>query len=386
MTDTYKEMIVAAILDAGTNTNGDGNGGGDPVRIAGNGDADTPRWQPVDIGPAWRGDKPRPVHDVLSRSDGTGLLPPGINWIHGDSGDGKTWVTLIAHAEEARRGRTSIFVTNEDANEDEVVGRLQHLGLTFEQAVKVLVFVVDDAMAPQLNVLGSLIEQHDVRLLTLDSIGGAFAVEGVDEDRDAQVGSWAAATLKPLTKAFPRLSCNVVDHSTKAKDNPLYPSGSKRKRALVTARNFLLEVMSPFGRDRAGFVRLITAKDRTGLWVRGELAAEIRMDATVHPYAVTIDPPPHGAKFRTRQRSTAERIDEVLTKASAPMERHHVARIVNEPGYRQHDENEVAVRTVENVLAKLEQAGKITVTLTTDSGEKGVRLYGKPVPEPELGT
>ena len=70
------------------------------------------------------GEKTRPSAHVFARSDGLALLPPGINYLFGDSGDGKSFVALVATILELRAGHPVIWVTLRDANEDLLVDHL----------------------------------------------------------------------------------------------------------------------------------------------------------------------------------------------------------------------------------------------------------------------
>jgi hypothetical protein len=73
----------------------------------------------------------------------------------------------------------------------------------------------------------------------------------------------------------------LIDHSTKAADNPLHPSGSKRKRAAITGASYLVTAPKPLTKDRGGDLMLTCAKDRHGHFRRGEHVA--RVEFTVYP-------------------------------------------------------------------------------------------------------
>lgn len=250
---------------------------------------------PVDLLPAWRGEKEWQTGEVFRVDDvGPALLLPGINYVHGDSGDGKSMVATLATFSELSLGRHVIWVTYEDAHEQLIVDRLRMLGATEEMMERLDFIIPDVPLKEGAEYLGTLARRREARLLVLDSVGGAMAVESIDEDRDALVYPWFKRTLETIFKFAPALALWPIDHGTKAngRDGKLYPSGSKRKRAIVSGRAYLLEVNGqPFKAGSVGSVRLVVAKDRTGTWGRGDIAAVVRLDATGSVATYTVSSP-----------------------------------------------------------------------------------------------
>ena len=152
-------------------------------------------WEPVDLGPAWRGEKLWPQAVVFSRSDGVALLAPGINYLHGDSGDGKSFLAAIVALGELRAERHCLWVTYEDATEEVLVGRLRQLGATWDDVARLHFFTADEPLSGGVAPLVELVQQTEARLLVLDSVGEAMAVGGINEDRDNEVGPWLRQTL-----------------------------------------------------------------------------------------------------------------------------------------------------------------------------------------------
>jgi AAA domain len=344
------EEEVARLRRAAT-SNGQGDEDQDDIE-------DLASFEPIDLGPAWRGDKPRPAAEVFRRDDGLALLLPGVNYLFGDSGDGKSFVALIAALEEIRTGHPVIWISYEDANEDLIVDRLKLLGATEDEATMLRFSVPQVGLTAGTRRIIELAEEIEARLVVLDSVGEAMAVGGVDEDRDKEVGPWMRQTMRLIHNLNPTLSILPIDHSTKSKDNPLFPSGSKRKRAAVTGRMFLLNVRSPFAIDTVGYVQLVVAKDRGGRFKRADIAAEIMLDATDNPYRWTVTAPRDGDSYspKIRRRTAADRVLEVLGEASVPMTAEQCARIANAPDRTQPGEARLAVGTVGNALAKLGKA------------------------------
>ena len=127
-----------------------------------------------------------------------------------------------------------------------------------------------------------------------------MAVGGINEDKDNEVGPWFRQTLRLIHDLDPSLTIWPIDHTTRSRDNPLFPSGSKRKRSAPTGRAFLLNVRSPFAIGQSGTSNSIVAKDRGGIFKRGAIAAEIKLDATTTPYTVAVTARREGDSYATK--------------------------------------------------------------------------------------
>ncbi len=335
--------------------------GPDPVPLEADEFERDPSWKPIDLGPAWRGEKTRPEATVFLRDDGVALLLPGVNYLHGDSGDGKSLVALIAALAELRARRDVIWISYEDPSEDLIVDRLRLLGASGGDIEGLWLITPQEGMTHGAAYVANLAVETGARLVVLDSVGEAMAVGGVNEDLDREVGPWFRQTLRAIADTAPGVSVLPIDHSTKAKDNPLFPSGSKRKRAAVSGRAYLLNVRQPFGIGVLGYVQLVVAKDRGGTFKRGDIAAEIKLDATATPYEVTVSGPRGGDNYSVRARRNAvERVREVLGDALVPITAEEIARIANGPDRTRAGEGPLAIRTVQNALTKLAEGPEVT--------------------------
>lgn len=236
-------------------------------------------WEPVDLGPAIEGHKSRPEPSVLRREDGGHLFYGGqLNYLHGADGIGKSWVALIAAAQELRAGNHVVWVDWEDPDETTIVGRLGDLVGVDMGAVRERLHYIhphDEATTAAVAKLVELITTTAATLVVLDSVGEAFSVDGVNEDRDDEVAPWMRRVLRPLAEAGAAVL--PIDHTTNANDNPLRPSGSKRKRASVTGHALVVEAVTPFAKGTGGKVRLLSAKDRHGNYRRGDLVATVEL-------------------------------------------------------------------------------------------------------------
>jgi hypothetical protein len=278
-----------------------------------------------------------------------------------------------------------VWVTYEDANEELIVTRLGQLGATWEEVQRLRFFNATDALTSGIEQLAAIALVTGARLLVLDSVGEAMAVGGIDEDRDKDVGPWFRNTLRRIHEACPALAIWPIDHATKAKDNPLFPSGSKRKRAAVTGRAYLLNVRSPFGIGAVGYVQLVVAKDRGGRFKRGDIAAEIMLDATTEPYTWTVTAPHTGDSYSPKvpPPTAVERVLEVLGEAAVPLTAEAVARVANGPDRRREGEADLAIKTVRNALGTLSEVQRTEEKRV--EGRKPVALWHLASPERDEG-
>lgn len=239
-------------------------------------------WQPVDLGPALRGERKPIAPEVLRRDDGQCLFYRGqYNGIHGDSGTGKSWTCLVAAAQEIAAGNHVVWIDFEDPTEVPIVERLtRNLDLAAEDIEERFHYIGPKVEFGPRAVAhaAELVNQWQAVLVVIDSLGEAFGIEGVDEDKDKDVAPWLRRVVRPLVDTEAAPAVVSVDHATKAADNPLYPSGSKRKRAAITGASYLVTASKPLDKQHGGTLLMTAAKDRHGTWRRGKHAAELVVD------------------------------------------------------------------------------------------------------------
>lgn len=236
--------------------------------------------QPVDLLPVLAGEVTQPKPTVLRRHDGRHLFFPGqVNGLHGDSGTGKGWVLCHAVADELAAGNNVMYLDLEDVAAS-IVGRLIALGATTDEIAQRFTYIRPTVpLDPRaVHHLVGIIDTIEPTLLIVDSLGEAFGLEGIDENKDAEVGPWLRAVARTLADAGPAVV--LVDHSTKANDNPLHPSGSKRKRAAIGGASYLVTATKPLGKGRSGRLKLTCAKDRHGNYARAEVVAHLTVDGS----------------------------------------------------------------------------------------------------------
>lgn len=222
----------------------------------------------------------QPAPDLLHRDDGKHLIYKGmVNGIHGDSGTGKSWLIVYTAAQIIRSGGLVLYLDLEDTPSS-IVARLRLAGLTDEQILSGLDYrrPTESFTQPAVDCLCADLARDGHELVVIDSLGEAFALDGINEDKDNEVGPWLRHVARPMADTGAAVA--LVDHSTKAADNPLFPSGSKRKRAAITGASYFVEAIDSMAKDRGGRLRMTCAKDRHGTYARKEVVADFVMGAT----------------------------------------------------------------------------------------------------------
>lgn len=244
----------------------------------------------VDLGDWWDRAEPERQADVLTRTDGTALLyTADLNWIYGDSGSGKTWIALAAAVQELAAGRHVAWIHYEDPTPATIIGRLKTLNVPRHIAVAQFHYLDPQGTTINWPDLITLCHSHNITWVTLDSVGEALNAAGLNEDSDAEVGPWLTTGPRAMANAGIGIVC--VDHGTKAQNQKLHPSGSKRKRAAVTGTALLIEPIVAPTIDRDGMIRITCAKDRHGNHQQGSTIgiAHLRRDTTTGGLIVTIN-------------------------------------------------------------------------------------------------
>jgi KaiC/GvpD/RAD55 family RecA-like ATPase len=260
-------------------------------------------WERVDLAPALAGTITRVLPTVLRREDESHLFYPSrVNGLHGDSGLGKSMVSAVAAAQELNAGHHVGWVDLEDPDPTTIIERLRMFTVDDDTIAERFHYWAPREPFDNAAVAALVAEatEYDLTMLVIDSVGEAFGLEGLDENKDVEVGPWLRRVARVLADAGPAVV--LVDHATKAADNPLHPSGSKRKRAAITGASYLVEATKPLTREHGGELRLVCAKDRHGTYRRGAVVATVDLAVYLDGgVSVKVWPP-----FPTDTASTAE--------------------------------------------------------------------------------
>ncbi len=217
------------------------------------------------------------IPDLVRMDDGRGLLyRERFNLIHGDSGAGKSWIAALAIKQEAMAGNVIAVMDIEDTPQP-LIERLLQLGLGRDDILNTLVIAhPTEALEGKIDRIVENITTAGACHLFIDSLGEAFALSGVDENKDVEVTPWLKQVVTAIIDRTDA-GVTVIDHGTKAAEKPLHPSGSKRKRAALTGTGWLLEAAEPFTKVDDGYARLVCAKDRHGNYRAGDHIGSLKM-------------------------------------------------------------------------------------------------------------
>lgn len=227
-------------------------------------------WLPIDLGPAVRGERVALAPTVLSRDDGVMLLyRDRLNSLVGETESCKSWIALIAIAQELRLGNHVVFLDFEDSDTG-IVERLQSLGVSDGQLdgpERTFHYVNPDGPftdTDRVLLVEEFIDKYgSPSLVVIDGITGAFAQAGLSPDSGVEV----AAFYDQSPRWFARQGAAVllIDHVTKsAESRNGYAIGSERKKSGIDGAMYTVETITPFGRGKTGIVKLSVVKDRPG--------------------------------------------------------------------------------------------------------------------------
>lgn len=270
----------------------------DPVAVAGeddDGEAGTAGgWQPVDLSTYLDGEYSPPAATLMPRTDGVGLLYPGMTHsIHGESESGKS---MLVQAEAARllKAGCSVLVIDYEADAGSVVERLRLMGVTREQLAR-LTYVQPEMDYGQTEAsraaFGALLERT-FALVVIDGVTEALAQAPTKARSTAGLGGNDDITV--WHDRLPRLLAKrtgaavvLVDHVAKGPDAGRFAIGGQAKMATISGAAYLVRTTTPLGRGLVGEVDVFVAKDRHG-YVRSQ-GGEFTKDRLQHVATAVVD-------------------------------------------------------------------------------------------------
>lgn len=287
--------------------------------LAAQGEAPLSSWDTVDLGPFLDGTYRPPRPALLHRSDGLALFYPGLTHaVYGETESAKSWIVLLACAQEIRAGRHVLMIDLE-SDPGFTVHRLRLMGCTPDE-IKALFHYVgpwakpsteDDLQAWFWRTLN-----RPYSLAVIDAMSGALGLYGLKSKDDDDITTFYRA-MPELIVQRTGAAVVTVDHVIKDKETRgRWPSGSERKVSALTGAAFSVRRSEPFGEGQRGSSEVWIAKDRAG-GLRGHAGASDRdgmqqigvflLDSSSPAvFTCQIDPPP--VDEDEREQSVAEAI------------------------------------------------------------------------------
>jgi hypothetical protein len=242
-------------------------------------------WEPIDIGPALRGEIVGALPELLLRTDEVPMLyARTLNLLIGEPESGKTWAALMAVAEVLKNGGAVQYLDFENGPAA-LVERLRSLGVADDVIEAQFICVTpNEPFDPnaQLAVLETA-RAFAVKLVIIDAVAEAMNLADLNPYENPDTAEWYAILPNKLVAAG--VTVIALDHVTKSRDGRgRWAIGAQHKLAGLdgTALNF--EIVTPFSRGKAGYSTVSLAKDRHGHVRRyateKNIVAKLRIDAT----------------------------------------------------------------------------------------------------------
>jgi hypothetical protein len=207
----------------------------------------------LDIGPAFRGELPRPevvVDDLLYES--------GVHGLSGHPGSGKSIMAMHIALIAMIDGRHVVWIDYE--NGLRMTGdRLRYMDAPADKLEELFHYVWSPASAE--DALVALAERWPKALIVIDSISKALSAAGLDENSPGEVTTFTRKLISAGKGGNPII---FIDHVAKKADSEArYSRGAGAKLADVDV-HWMMSVEDKFNREMSGTVKLFNAKDREG--------------------------------------------------------------------------------------------------------------------------
>ena len=216
----------------------------------------------TDFKPIVEGGFQRETPAVCEAMPGRFLLYAGrLNEFHGESGIGKTNISLAIASRIMDAGGIVLFLDPED-NPQGIAQRFIALGGNPDHLLTRFKYVHN----PEPSDYPGLIEwakQTKPTGVFLDGMAEALVAEGYNEDKSEDVLPFLRERIRPFADAGAAVV--IADHVAKNKESRgRNPRGSGAKLGRYDGCAYVVELIKAYSPTTAGAVRLIIAKDRNG--------------------------------------------------------------------------------------------------------------------------
>ena len=204
----------------------------------------------------------RETPSVCEAMPGRCLLYPGrLNEFHGESGIGKTNISLAIASRIMEAGGIVLFLDPED-NPQGIAQRFIALGGNPDHLLTRFKYVHNPEPADYPGLI-EWAKRHKPTAVFLDGMAEALVAEGYNEDKAEDVLPFLRQRIRPFADAGAAVV--IADHVAKNKESRgRNPRGSGGKLGRYDGCAYVVELIKAYSPTTAGAVRLIIAKDRNG--------------------------------------------------------------------------------------------------------------------------
>lgn len=290
-------------------------------------------WELVDLDGILDGTYEPPTPTIGKLSNTKALIYRGrVHSIAGEPGGGKTWLALHIIAEQITAGGSGALIDYEDTAQA-AVHRLRLLGMADEQIRSSFRYLRPDGplvgKGGRINAAAmEVLEQLDVDVVVIDSVGESLAVEGLPPNDDDAVTQW----FRRLPRMLARRGAAVIglDHVTKSKDDRgLWAIGSQRKLAAIDGAAYGVDVKTAPTKTKDGELKVTCAKDRHGTYQRGHLVAKALITNVDSGVRVTLQAPDE----RFRPTNYMERVSRFLEEIPCASQRGIISGVMGKAAH-----------------------------------------------------
>jgi hypothetical protein len=257
-----------------------------------------------------------PIQPTLGTINGIGLLYPGKRHIFsGPQESAKTLAAYLLALQVIRDGGTVVLLDFEMGAYD-ARARLTDLGASREDLSGLLYVEPDD---PANTDRVALLIGLSPNLVIVDAAAGAYAVQGLDDNKRADVETLTTLYIRSFWKHG--IATIMLDHVVKnTETRGAYAIGSERKVGGADV-HLGFSVITPISRGHNGLYKITTHKDRGGYLKRGILAEmELHSHPETHEITCQLKPadtPAEGEVWMPTK--VMQHVSEVLERATEPL-------------------------------------------------------------------
>lgn len=242
----------------------------------------TNTWAPVDFNAVLNDDLTTPKASILHRRDGKSLLYPyAVHSISGEPGSLKTWVALLAIAQELEAGNNAALIDFEDRAQS-VAARLLQIGVNPDHLRDPTRwrYVRPDAALDPAGTTALDDAVADCTIAVIDGVTEAMSLHGWSINDNDDVAAYVTKLPRRIADRGPAVL--QVDHVTKDSDTRgRYAIGGQHKLASITGTAMKALVVKSGGRGEHGVIKVVLDKDKHGdVGPSGHTIGEFHLDDT----------------------------------------------------------------------------------------------------------